>query len=114
MFGQGKDLTAACETFANALPITPGLIAAAEAVVAAIDGEIEQGQRQIAQFRERDPNPGQTEIALATRQGAEMALAAERSRWRKIVNVLREVPQRPVDPTGYGYFEGDPPLPESR
>ncbi|MFQ6231142.1 hypothetical protein [Nocardia sp. NPDC002869] len=41
MFGQGKDLTAASETFANALPITPELIAAAEA----IDGEIEQGQR---------------------------------------------------------------------
>ncbi|WP_280347258.1 hypothetical protein [Nocardia neocaledoniensis] len=114
MFGQGKGLTAASETFANALPITAGLIAAAEAVVAAIDGEIEQGQRQIAQFRERDPNPGQTEIAIATRQGAEMALVAERSRWRKIVNVLREVPQRPVDPTGYGYFEGNPPLPESR
>ncbi|MFB7878546.1 hypothetical protein ACFC06_25145 [Nocardia sp. NPDC056064] len=109
MFGQGKDLMAASQAFASTLPVTPELIAAAEAVLAAIEGEIEQGQCQIAQFRERDPNPGQTEIAIATRQGAELALTAERSRWRKIINILCEVPPRPVDPTGHAYIESNRP-----
>ncbi|MFJ2834325.1 hypothetical protein ACIO52_03070 [Nocardia sp. NPDC087230] len=109
MFGQGKDLAAASERFANALPSTPELVDAGEGVLAAIEGEIELLQRQIAQFRDRDPNPGETEIVIATRQGAVMALTAERSRWRKIVDELREVPPRPIDPTGSAYFEGNPP-----
>ncbi|MFE1592382.1 hypothetical protein [Nocardia sp. NPDC058705] len=107
MFGQGKDLKVASDQFANALPITPELIAAAEAVLASIQDEIEQGRRQIAQFHASDPNPGGgTELAIATRQGAETALTAERGRWKRIVEVLREVPLRPVDPTGQAYFEG--------
>ena len=111
MFGQGKELTAASDRFAKALPITPERIADVEAILSAIDDEIEQGQRQIAQFRERDPNPGETEIAIASRQGAELALTAERSRWRKILNVLREVPPRPIDPTGHAYIvSSNPPI----
>lgn len=113
MFGQGEDLAAASGRFATALSSTPELIAAADAVQAAIDGEIALLEDQIAELEDRDPNPGETEIVIATRRGAVMALTAERSRWRKIVSELRGVPPRPVDPTGHAYFEGNPP-PERR
>ncbi|MGF0316036.1 hypothetical protein [Nocardia fluminea] len=113
MFGQGKDLAAASERFAMALSSTSELITAAEAVQTAIEGEIAQLEDQIAKFKDGDPIPGETEIVIATRQGAVMALTAERSRWRKTLTELRGVPARPVDPTGHAYFEGNPP-PERR
>ncbi|MCX5044042.1 hypothetical protein OG921_12770 [Aldersonia sp. NBC_00410] len=110
MLGQGKDLQAAGERFAAALPITRDLIDAAEGVLAAIEGEIEQGRTQIERFRVSDPNPdGGTEVAIAIRQGAETALTAERSRWRRILNVLREVPPRGIDPSGSAYFKSQKP-----
>ncbi|MFB7874543.1 hypothetical protein ACFC06_04775 [Nocardia sp. NPDC056064] len=109
MFGQGKDLSAANERFASALSSTTELITAAEAVHTAIEGEIAQLEAQIAKFKDRDPDPGETETVIAIRQGALMALIAERGRWRKILAELRGVPARPIDPTGYAYFEGNPP-----
>ncbi|MBC7303794.1 MAG: hypothetical protein H5T78_22960 [Nocardia sp.] len=105
MFGQGKDLQAAGEAFARMLPIGPELAAAAEAVLAAIEDEISQITAQVDGLR-AEPASIDTELPIAFRTGAINALTADRSRWRKIVNVLREVPERPIDPTGYAYFEG--------
>ncbi|MFE3444328.1 hypothetical protein ACFXNW_14960 [Nocardia sp. NPDC059180] len=108
MFGHGKALQAASENFARALPITPELAAAAEAMLAAIQAEIEEMQVQAARIADMTQDEGAA-MAGAARHGAERALSAERSRWKKIVDVLREVPPRPIDPTGHAYFEGQQP-----
>ncbi|WP_280236034.1 hypothetical protein [Nocardia cyriacigeorgica] len=107
MFGQGMALQAASENFARALPITPELVTTAEGVLAAIDAEIEEMRARAAHIADM-PQDHDTAIAAASGSGAELALRAERSRWKKIVDVLREVPPRPIDPTGYAHFEGRP------
>ncbi|WP_336081275.1 hypothetical protein [Nocardia sp. SSK8] len=63
----------------------PALIAAAQAVQSAAEGEIALLEGQIAELGDRDPVPGETETVIATRRGAVLAPNAERSRWRKIV-----------------------------
>ncbi len=74
MFGQGKDLAAASEKFAMALASTAELISAAEAVYTGTEGEVALLEGQIAKLEDSDPNPGETEIVIATRQGAVLAL----------------------------------------
>ncbi|WP_158682406.1 hypothetical protein [Nocardia cyriacigeorgica] len=108
MFGQGKALQAASENFARALPVTPELVAAAEGVLAAIEAEIDEMQAQAARIAGMAQDEGAA-MAGAARSGAERALSAERSRWKKIVDTLRGVPPRPIDPTGHAYFEGQEP-----
>lgn len=108
MQGHSKELQAAAARFAEALPITSELAAAADEVLTEIQAEIDATDAEIEKFGREQPltGPG-TEMAIAFRRGAHRALLADRSRWRKIVNTLREIPERPIDPSGTAYIARD-------
>ncbi|QZS56053.1 hypothetical protein [Rhodococcus opacus] len=108
MQGHSKELQAAAARFAEALPITSELAVVADEVLTEIQAEIDATDAEIERFGREQPltEPG-TEMAIAFRRGAHRALLADRSRWRKIVNTLREIPDRPIDPSGTAYIAGD-------
>ncbi|MFC8045342.1 hypothetical protein [Nocardia sp. NPDC057353] len=106
MFGHGDELQTAGEVFARALPITEELAVAAEAVLAAVEAELEQTETAAELLRAQDGGRD-TETAEVFRRGAVKALAADRSRWRRIVNTLRQQPEPGFDPNaGRADFRG--------
>ncbi|UGT61813.1 hypothetical protein [Nocardia asteroides] len=109
MYGHGKELKAAFEEFARVLPVTEELAAAAEAVLAAVIADLDQTQAEVERLGALDGGHD-VEQAMAFRRGAVEALSAERSRWHRIVNTLRQVPEPGYDPAaGWAYFEGQKP-----
>lgn len=104
MQGNGKELQAATDEFAGALPVGNELADVAEKVLVAIQSEIDGTEAEIRKFSEPEHSDHGAELAVVFRRGALRALTADRSRWTTIVNTLRQVPDRPIDPGGFAYI----------
>ncbi|WJJ14507.1 hypothetical protein P9990_25270 (plasmid) [Prescottella equi] len=102
MYGHSKELVDAATRFAETLPIDSTLADAADRVLAGIQEEIDALSAEIERFTNTPPDAG-AELAVASRRGAHRALLADRARWRKIVNTLREIPDRPISTTRTAY-----------
>lgn len=104
MQGQGKELQAAAGKFASALPVGEELADIAEQILTAIETEMEDTEAEIRKFSEPEHSDHGGELAVVFRRGALRALTADRSRWTTIVNTLRQVPERPIDPASFAYI----------
>lgn len=94
----------AAARFAETLPIDSALAEAAEKVLAEIQGEIDAIDAEIERFSDVGLPPASgADPAVVFRQGARRALQADRTRWRKIVKTLRQIPERPISDEGYAY-----------
>lgn len=104
MHGPSPALMEAAARFAEALPVHSSLAEVAEKVLAEIQREIDAVDAQILRFSDVDVPPASgADPAVIFRQGARRSLQADRTRWRKIVDTLRQVPERPVSDEGYAY-----------
>lgn len=94
----------AAARFAQTLPIDSSLADAAEKVLAEIQREIDAVDAEIERFSDVDVPPASgADPTVVFRQGARRALQADRTRWRKIVNTLRQIPERPISNEGHAY-----------